>query len=221
MGQRQPFPPRLPGRHRRRSGPSRPHGGSTSARLANAFAEPVGDQGNPTAPSMIAKITQGARRARALIRYLFGPGRANEHSEQRVVASGIVLGGDAKRGDRLTPPRSPISVRRLDAANDLYGTDPAGWTHLASLAVAPCRGSQLSDEQWAEIAQRAIEAVGLRRRRRRNQRPGWPSGTEQRPGQPAHPPRGVAGPGRRQPGEHLAVQADPVPLCAEIERTTA
>ena len=40
---------------------------------------------------MIEKDTQGAS-GRALIRYLFGPGKGNEHTDQRVITSGIVMG---------------------------------------------------------------------------------------------------------------------------------
>ena len=106
---------------------------------------------------MIAKITQGAS-GTALIRYLFGPGRANEHSEQRVVASGIVMGVD--EGRALTPLEIADLGTALDAANDLYRSDPAGG-HIWHLSLSLPAGESLSDEQWAQIAQRAVEAVGF------------------------------------------------------------
>jgi hypothetical protein len=46
---------------------------------------------------MIAKVTSGSS-GRGLIRYLFGPGQANEHTDQRVITSGLELGGDALAG---------------------------------------------------------------------------------------------------------------------------
>ncbi len=106
---------------------------------------------------MIAKITQGAS-GTALIRYLFGPGRANEHSEQRVVASGIVMGVD--EGRVLTPLEIADLGAALDAANDIYRSDPAGG-HIWHLSLSLPASESLSDEQWAQIAQRAVEAVGF------------------------------------------------------------
>ena len=106
---------------------------------------------------MIAKITQGAS-GTALIRYLFGPGRANEHSEQRVVASGIVMGVEEARP--LTPLEMADLGAALDGANDLYRSDPAGG-HIWHLSLSLPAGESVSDEQWAQIAQRAVEAVGF------------------------------------------------------------
>jgi hypothetical protein len=50
---------------------------------------------------MIAKVTFGSS-GRGLIRYLFGPGQANEHTDQRVITSGLELGGDALAGGNLS-----------------------------------------------------------------------------------------------------------------------
>jgi len=50
---------------------------------------------------MIAKVTRGAS-GRGLIRYLLGPGKANEHTDQRVITSGLVLGGEALAGADLS-----------------------------------------------------------------------------------------------------------------------
>ena len=50
---------------------------------------------------MIGKITTGSS-GRRLIRYLFGPGKANEHTDQRVITSGLVLGGEALAGGNLS-----------------------------------------------------------------------------------------------------------------------
>ena len=50
---------------------------------------------------MIGKITTGSS-GRRLVRYLFGPGKANEHSDQRVITSGLVMGGEALAGGNLS-----------------------------------------------------------------------------------------------------------------------
>ena len=109
---------------------------------------------------MIAKDTQGAS-GRALIRYLFGPGKGNEHTDQRVITSGIVMG--AEEAWTLTPAEIADVGAALDAANDTYRANPAGghiW-HL-SLSLAQ-QDRQLTDDQWAQIAHQAVEAIGFER----------------------------------------------------------
>lgn len=109
---------------------------------------------------MIAKVTRGAS-GRALIRYLFGPGRANEHTDQRVVTSGIVVGVD--EGRMLSSAEIADLGMALDAANETHGTDPAGG-HIWHLSLSLRAGDrQLTDDQWAEIADKAVRAVGLER----------------------------------------------------------
>jgi hypothetical protein len=107
---------------------------------------------------MIAKVTQGAS-GRALILYLFGPGRANEHTDQRVITSGIVMG--VEEGRTLNAAEVSDLGAALDAANDTYRAHPAGGHHL-SLSL-PAGDDHLSDEQWAEIAQRPVRAIGFER----------------------------------------------------------
>ena len=107
---------------------------------------------------MIAKVTQGAS-GRTLIRYLFGPGRANEHTEQRVITSGIVMG--VEEGRALTAAEITDLSTALDTANDSYRTNPTDG-HIWHLSLSlPSTDPQLTDDQWAEIAHKAIEAIGF------------------------------------------------------------
>lgn len=109
---------------------------------------------------MIAKVTRGAS-GRALIRYLFGPGRANEHTDQRVITSGIVVGVD--EGRMLNPAEIADLGTALDAANETHGTDPSGG-HIWHLSFSlPAGDRHLADGQWAEIADKAVRAVGFER----------------------------------------------------------
>jgi len=109
---------------------------------------------------VIAKVTRGSS-GRALIRYLFGPGRANEHTDQRVITSGIVVGVD--EGRMLNPAENADLGMALDAANEAHGTDPAGG-HVWHLSLSlPAGDRQLTDDQWAEIADKAVRAVGFER----------------------------------------------------------
>jgi hypothetical protein len=51
----------------------------------------------------------------------------------------------------------------LDAASDTYRANPAGG-HVWHLSLSlPADDRQLSDDQWAQIAQRAVEAIGFER----------------------------------------------------------
>jgi hypothetical protein len=107
---------------------------------------------------MIAKVTQGAS-GMALIRYLMGPGKANEHTDQRVLTSGIVMG--VEEGKALSAQEIADLGAALDASNDTYRSNPAGG-HIWHLSLSlPPGDRQLSDEDWAEMAHRAIEAIGF------------------------------------------------------------
>jgi hypothetical protein len=109
---------------------------------------------------MIAKVTQGSS-GRALIRYLFGPGRANEHTDQRVITSGIVMGVEEAR--TLSAAEITDLGAALDAANDTYRANPDGG-HIWHVSLSLAAGDdQLTDEQWGGIAQVAVEAIGFER----------------------------------------------------------
>ena len=122
---------------------------------------------------MIGKITKGAS-GRGLIRYLFGPGKANEHRDQRVIAAGWRCG--PKKGRTLSAGEIADLGAALDAANDSYGKNPTGG-HIwhVSLSLPHGGSTHRSTSEWAEIAQRSCGA-GFRGRRV-SRRPGWRSGT--------------------------------------------
>ena len=109
---------------------------------------------------MIAKISKGAS-GRGLVRYLFGPGKANEHSDQRVIVSGVSLW--AEEG-RMLSGRELVDLGAfLDAANDTYGRNPAGghiWHVSLSLAA---HERPVTDGEWAEMAQAVMRAMGFER----------------------------------------------------------
>jgi hypothetical protein len=109
---------------------------------------------------MIAKVTRGAS-GRGLIRYLLGPGRANEHTDQRVITSGLVLGGEALASGNLSAQEISDLGAALDEANDAYGTNPMGG-HLYHLSLSLPPGDRLlSDEEWAQISQVVVESLGF------------------------------------------------------------
>jgi hypothetical protein len=107
---------------------------------------------------MIGKITKGSS-GRALIRYLFRPGKANEHTDQRVVASGLAIG--TEEGRLLDAAEIAGLGAAIDAANDRFGTNPPGG-HIwhASLSI-PGADRPIVDDEWAEMAQRVMSALGF------------------------------------------------------------
>ncbi len=109
---------------------------------------------------MIGKLTKGSS-GRGLIRYLMGPGRANEHTDQRIITSGIVLGGQALAGGDLSVREIADIGAGLDEAHEAFGTDPKGG-HICHISLSlPSGDRDLTDDQWAEIAQSAIDALGF------------------------------------------------------------
>jgi hypothetical protein len=107
---------------------------------------------------VIGKISKGAS-GRGIVRYLFGPGRANEHTDQRVIATGISLW--AEEGRMLTPREIADLGAALDSANDSYGKNPAGG-HIWHVSLSLAAGERLmTDEEWAEIAQVVMATMGF------------------------------------------------------------
>jgi hypothetical protein len=107
---------------------------------------------------VIGKISKGAS-GRGLVRYLFGPGRANEHTDQRVIATGISLW--AEEGRMLTKDEIADLGAALDSANDAYGKNPAGG-HIWHVSLSLAAGERLmSDGEWAEIALVVMATMGF------------------------------------------------------------
>ena len=111
---------------------------------------------------MIAKVSRGSS-GRGLIRYLFGPGRANEHTDQRVITAGLALGGEVLAGRGLSTQEIADLGADLDEAKEAFAVDTkAGHLYHLSLSL-PATDRQVTDDQWTEIAQKAMEALGFER----------------------------------------------------------
>ncbi|MFD7662932.1 relaxase/mobilization nuclease domain-containing protein [Streptomyces sp. NPDC059788] len=112
---------------------------------------------------MIAKISSGKDTA-GLIRYLYGPGRANEHTDPHLVASWDGFAPDPGRTDNATA----TATRKLLAADlDLHlkqarrlGRAPKQHVWHCSIRAAP-EDRTLSDTEWATIARRIVAATGI------------------------------------------------------------
>jgi len=137
---------------------------------------------------VIAKITRGTDLPR-LVRYLFGPGRANEHTDQRAVA----LAGSLRAtpvGETLTKEQVGALGERMDARRIKFGMAAAGAPqrvkvpagrapgppgspgveeehrlgpgHVWHLSLTtPVGDRTLSDAEWARIAKAAMDRMGF------------------------------------------------------------
>jgi hypothetical protein len=107
---------------------------------------------------MIGKITKGSS-GRTLIGYLFGPGKANEHTDQRVVASGLSVG--ITEGRALSAAEIAGLGAAIDAANDRFATNPPGG-HIWHVSLSiPNADRFIGDGEWADMAQRVMSALGF------------------------------------------------------------
>ncbi|UGQ09698.1 hypothetical protein LO772_22615 [Yinghuangia sp. ASG 101] len=104
---------------------------------------------------MIARVSPRSRRhddMGQLVAYLFGPGRANEHTDPRVVACSEAVEPDL-------PP--PALAARLEAPAKLFDTRVSGGSvwHTA-LSNAP--GDRvLADAEWGFAARRLVDSLGF------------------------------------------------------------
>lgn len=112
---------------------------------------------------MIAKVVrQRGKTVAGLVAYLFGPGRSDEHQDQRVIAADEVL--RVPDGLLLDGPEHQGQVRELAQAMDDHrralGIAPdGGWVYHCALSLPP--GEHLDDAQWAQIAREAATALGF------------------------------------------------------------
>lgn len=123
---------------------------------------------------MIARVHDGGRHMPGLISYLTGPGKANEHTDQRIVAASGTL-AEEFAGQDWDGQKNIELARILDGAwrqlrrekgLPLYaGEDdavrgPARAEHVfhVSLSLGP-DGGTLSDEQWGQIAREYVDEM--------------------------------------------------------------
>ncbi|MFJ1997013.1 relaxase/mobilization nuclease domain-containing protein [Streptomyces asiaticus] len=110
---------------------------------------------------MIAKISSGKDTA-GLIRYLYGPGRANEHTDPHLVASWDGFAPDPGRSNDFNATRKLLVADldlRLHQAKRLARAPKQHVWHC-SLRASP-EDRALSDDEWATIARRIVAATGI------------------------------------------------------------
>ncbi|MFD8703618.1 mobilization protein [Kitasatospora sp. NPDC059648] len=108
---------------------------------------------------MIPKIRTGTDRSFPLIDYLFGPGKANEHTDQHLVASWNGFAPDP--GPNPEPHEVAKLANQLDQPVKALGEQaPARKIWHCSVRAAP-GDRHLDDAEWAAIARRIVHATGI------------------------------------------------------------
>lgn len=111
---------------------------------------------------MIAAIKPAGTNTRGLLAYLYGPGRHDEHLDPHIVAGFAMLGmPDPGRNPDATLTQlahhldEPVHLRNSEFGKKI--TD-----HVWHCPVrAALEDRRLSDTEWADIAQRIVEAAGI------------------------------------------------------------
>ncbi|MFE2596000.1 relaxase/mobilization nuclease domain-containing protein [Streptomyces sp. NPDC059396] len=107
---------------------------------------------------MIPKIRTGAGGTYGLIRYLFGPGKRDEHTDQHLVASWNGYAPDPGRNPHHTVAQL---AGQLDQPVKALG-DRAPATTIWHCSVRADPGDRyLDDADWAAIARRIVQAAGI------------------------------------------------------------
>ncbi|MFI0902184.1 mobilization protein [Streptomyces sioyaensis] len=113
---------------------------------------------------MIPKIIlgKGLHATRRTIGYLFGKGRANEHTDPHLVASWNDFAPDPGR----SPHRNPKDVAdqlaaQLDQPVKMLGDKAPKHTVWHCPVRAAPEDRILTDEQWADVARRIVAAAGI------------------------------------------------------------
>ncbi|MFF7076022.1 relaxase/mobilization nuclease domain-containing protein [Streptomyces lavendulae] len=107
---------------------------------------------------MIAKIGKAGANTHGVLRYLYGAGRANEHTDPHLVASWDGFAPDPGRDEAATLAQlATVLDLRVKQAGD-RAPDKHVWH--CSVRAAP-EDRILSDEDWAVIARRVLNATGI------------------------------------------------------------
>lgn len=109
---------------------------------------------------MIPKITTGAGGSYGLLTYLYGPGKANEHTDQHMVASWNGFAPDpGPTADRETITKL---ARQLDLPIKSLPREQRPKTTIWHCSVRTAADDRpLTDDEWAAVARRIVHAAGI------------------------------------------------------------
>ncbi|MER0479953.1 relaxase/mobilization nuclease domain-containing protein [Streptomyces sp. Edi2] len=107
---------------------------------------------------MIANIVKPGNKTRGVLNYLYGPGRANEHTDPHLVASFDGFAPDPGRDpDATLAQLATVLDLRVKQADDKA---PKNHVWHCSIRAAP-EDRTLTDDEWATIARRVLNATGI------------------------------------------------------------
>ncbi|WP_441245253.1 relaxase/mobilization nuclease domain-containing protein [Kitasatospora sp. McL0602] len=107
---------------------------------------------------MIPKIRTGSGGTYGLVRYLFGPGKRDEHTDQHLVASWNNFAPDPGRNPHHTIAQLAAQLDQPVKAVGSRAPDTTIW-HCSVRADPGDR--HLDDNDWANIARRIVHATGI------------------------------------------------------------
>ncbi|GGZ12352.1 mobilization protein [Streptomyces nitrosporeus] len=107
---------------------------------------------------MIANIVKPGHKTRGVLSYLYGPGRANEHTDPHLVAAWDDFVPDPGRNPTatLTQLADVLDLRVKQAGPKA----PRNHVWHCSIRAAP-EDRHLTDDEWATIARRVLDATGI------------------------------------------------------------
>ncbi|MFD5104887.1 relaxase/mobilization nuclease domain-containing protein [Streptomyces cinereoruber] len=107
---------------------------------------------------MIANIVKPGHKTRGVLNYLYGPGRANEHTDPHLVASfdGFVPDPGRDPDATLAQLADVLDLRVKQAGHKA----PKNHVWHCSIRAAP-EDRHLTDDEWATIARRVLNATGI------------------------------------------------------------
>ncbi|MEV6009179.1 mobilization protein [Streptomyces sp. NPDC051976] len=109
---------------------------------------------------MIPKITEGSGGSYGLIKYLYGPGDANEHTDQHMVASWNGFAPDP--GPHATREALMKLARQLDLPVKALPREQRPKTTIWHCSVRAAHDDRhLTDDEWADVARRIVNAAGV------------------------------------------------------------
>ncbi|WP_432072715.1 relaxase/mobilization nuclease domain-containing protein [Streptomyces wuyuanensis] len=107
---------------------------------------------------MIANIVKPGHKTRGVLNYLYGPGRANEHTDPHLVAAWDDFVPDPGRNpDATLAQLADVLDLRVKQAGH---TAPKNHVWHCSIRAAP-EDRHLTDDEWATIARRVLNATGI------------------------------------------------------------
>ncbi|MFD4377813.1 relaxase/mobilization nuclease domain-containing protein [Streptomyces sp. NPDC058486] len=108
---------------------------------------------------MVPRIHKRGKRTIGLLYYLYGPGKAEEHTDPHLVASWDHAAPDPGRDAEATYKQLQ---QLLDQPLALLTDDQRAKPHVWHLSVRNAPGDRIvTDEEWGDIARRMVAAAGI------------------------------------------------------------